>query len=51
MFSTTVASRTSFTFPEVVFGAKFEMMYAENESGTGTILNLDKLNSFVVIPV
>ncbi|HEY0045867.1 MAG TPA: ion channel [Flavobacterium sp.] len=51
MFSTTVASRTSFTFHEVVYGAKFEMMYAENENGTGTILHLDKLNSFVLTPV
>lgn len=46
MFSTTVAARTSYTFGEVVYGAKFEMMYTQNNSDTKTILNLDKLNSF-----
>lgn len=46
MFSTTVAASTSYTFQELVYGAKFELMYAENASNTKTILNLDKLNSF-----
>lgn len=45
-FSTTVAARTSYTFDEIVYGAKFEVMYTENESNTKTILHLDKLNSF-----
>jgi inward rectifier potassium channel len=45
MFSTTVATRTSYTFDEVVYGARFEMMYNENESNTKTILHLDKLNA------
>lgn len=46
MFSTTVAARTSYIFPELIYGAKFDLMYAENESNTKTILNLDKLNSW-----
>lgn len=46
MFSTTVAARTSYTFAEFVYGAKFELMYSENETNTKTILHLDKLNSF-----
>jgi len=46
MFSTTVAASTSYTFQELVYGAKFELMYAENANNTKTILNLDKLNSF-----
>ena len=46
LFSNTVAASTSYTFNEVVYGAKFEMMYAENEDNTKTILYLDKLNSY-----
>ena len=46
MFSTTVAASTSYTFAELVYGAKFELMYSENEANTKTILHLDRLNSF-----
>jgi inward rectifier potassium channel len=46
LFSATVASGTSYTFDEIVYGAKFEMMYSENEANTRTILHLDKINSF-----
>ena len=46
MFSTTVAARTSYMFRELVYGAKFDLMYSENESITKTILHLDKLNSW-----
>ncbi|MEO0058786.1 MAG: hypothetical protein RLZZ312_433 [Bacteroidota bacterium] len=46
MYSTTVGTKTSYTFNEIMYGAKFELMYAENESKTKTILQLDKLDSF-----
>lgn len=46
MFSTTVATRSSYTFEEVVYGAKFIPMYARNQDNSKTILNLDKLNEF-----
>lgn len=46
MFSNTVAIRTSYTFDEVIYGAKFEPMYARSVDNSRTILNLDKLNSF-----
>lgn len=49
MFSTTVATSTSYTFDEVVYGAKFELMYNENAEKTKTILHLDKLNSFYMV--
>lgn len=49
MFSTTLAIRTSYTFEEVIYGAKFIPMYARNEANTKTILNLDKLNEFVYL--
>ncbi|HEY4627857.1 MAG TPA: ion channel [Flavobacterium sp.] len=46
MFSNTVAARTSYTFDEVVYGAKFEPMYTRSTDNSRTILNLDKLNEF-----
>jgi inward rectifier potassium channel len=46
MFSNTVAARTSYTFDEVVYGAKFEPMYTRSTDNSSTILNLDKLNEF-----
>lgn len=45
MFSTTVAAGTSYTFDEIIYGAKFDLMYSENDSNTRTILHLDKLNA------
>ena len=46
LYSNTVAISTSYTFDEVVYGAKFEMMYAENDDQTKTILYLDRINRF-----
>jgi hypothetical protein len=46
MFSNTVAIRTSYTFDEVIYGAKFEPMYTRSLDNSKTILNLDKLNSY-----
>lgn len=46
LFSATVAARTSYTFDEIVYGAKFEVMYAENDDKTKTILYLDKLDRY-----
>jgi inward rectifier potassium channel len=49
MFSNTVAIRTSYTFDEVVYGAKFSLMYSRNDTNTKTVLHLDKLNDFVKV--
>jgi inward rectifier potassium channel len=46
LFSATVTTSTSYTFGEIVYGAKFDLMYSENEDDTKTILYLDMLNSF-----
>ena len=46
MFSNTVAARTSYTFNEIIYGAKFETMYNRSKDGTKTILYLDKLNKY-----
>jgi inward rectifier potassium channel len=49
MYSSTVAKRTSYTFDEVVYGAKFTAMYSKNESNTKTVLHLENLNSFIKV--
>lgn len=49
MFSNTVAIRTSYTFGEVVYGAKFIPMYGRNSDNSKTILHLDKLNDFDLV--
>lgn len=49
MFSNTVAIRTSYTFDEVIYGAKFYPMYSRNDRNTKTILHLDKLNHFETV--
>ena len=46
MFSNTVAARTSYTFNEIVYNAKFETMYNRSKDGSKTILHLDKLNHY-----
>lgn len=46
MFSTTVVKRTSYTFQEVVFGAKFLPMFTKNANDNKTILHIDRINTF-----
>ena len=46
MFSTTVVRRCSYSFEEIVFGAKFLPMFSKSDNYTKTVLHIDKLNSF-----
>jgi len=46
VYSATVQQRTSYTYDEIVFNAKFIPMYRESEDGKTTILELDKLSSY-----
>jgi inward rectifier potassium channel len=46
VFSNTVMQRFSYIAPEVVWGAKFRMMYHADEKKGATILDLDKLNDY-----
>ncbi len=46
MFSNTVVARSSYTFAEIVYGAKFSPMYHSNGESNSTILELQKLNQF-----
>ncbi len=46
MFSNTVVARTSYTFDELIMGAKFNPMYHRSKNENKTLLHLEKLNSF-----
>ncbi len=43
-YSNTVVARTSYTNNEIVYGAKYKIMYHPDESSKQTILELNKLN-------
>ncbi len=45
MYSSQVVKRTSYTFNEIIFGAKFKPMFSRNSDNSKTILQIDKLNS------
>lgn len=49
IFSNMVMQRTSYTYNEIVWGAKFKPMYRETPDGTSTIIELHKLNDFEAI--
>lgn len=46
VFSNTVISRMSYIADEIVWGAKFKIMYHPNKKGNSTILDLNKINDF-----
>ena len=46
IYSTHLLKRTSYIFKEVVYGAKFNIMYNKNEDDSKTVLDLQKLNSY-----
>ena len=51
MYSTTVVRRTSYTFNEVVYGAKFLPMFSKNNTNTKTILHLENLNKIEFVQI
>lgn len=46
VFSNTVVQRFSYVASEIVWGAKFRMMYHADESKNATVLDLNKLNDY-----
>jgi inward rectifier potassium channel len=50
-YSSTVLQRTSYTYNEIVFNAKFAQMYKESGDGDTTIVNLNKLNAYNLLDV
>lgn len=51
VFSNTVVTRWSFIADEIIWGAKFNMMFHPNQDKSKTILDLSKLNSFERVPL
>jgi inward rectifier potassium channel len=49
MYSANVVKRASYTFKEVVFGARFVPMFSSNNDNSKTVLHIDKLNTFELI--
>lgn len=46
IFSNIVMHRSSYTYKEIVRGARFKPMYHESPDGATTVLELDKLNDY-----
>lgn len=51
VYSSTVQQRTSYIFKEILHGVKFAPMYHESEDGNTTIIDLDKINATMEVPV
>ena len=49
VYSSPVLQRTSYTYKEMQFGAKFLPMYRESKDGQTTILELQKLNNIIEV--
>lgn len=47
-FSNTVVSRTSYSYSEFIYGAKFQPMYEPDEKNNTTVLHLDRLNDYLL---
>ncbi len=48
-FSNVVQQRTSYTYKQVIYGAKFLPMFEKAETGEYTILELDKINAHELV--
>jgi inward rectifier potassium channel len=51
VFSNNVTRRTSYVSSEIVWGAKFRMMFHPNDDKSKTILSVNKLNEFDRVPL
>jgi len=49
VYSNIVLQRTSYTFDEIRFNAKFVPMYRESPDKNTTIVELDKLNEYIEV--
>ncbi len=48
-YSNTVQQRTSYTFSDLVYGAKFAPMYSRGAGSAGTVLALDRINAYETV--
>ena len=51
VFSNNVMTRTSYVSSEIVWGAKFNMMYHPSDDKSKTIIEIDRLNDFDMVPM
>jgi len=51
VYSSPVLQRTSYTYREMKFNAKFVPMYRESEDGNTTVLQMQKLNEVITVPL
>ncbi len=51
VYSNQVMQMTSYTMDELVWGARFSLMYHQSKEGATTILELDKLNHYEEVPL
>jgi inward rectifier potassium channel len=51
VFSNNVIGRTSYIASQIVYGAKFNIMYHPNADNSLTILDMDKLNDYDMVPL
>lgn len=51
VFSNNVVSRTSYISSEIVWGAKFNMIYHPSDNKEKTVIDIDKLNDFNMVPI
>ncbi|MBN8838568.1 MAG: Inward rectifier potassium channel Irk [Sphingobacteriia bacterium] len=50
-FSNTVISRYSYSYDDIVYGARFLPMYHPSANGKSTILHLDQLDNYEIVPL
>jgi inward rectifier potassium channel len=51
VFANNVIGRTSYVASQIVYGAKFNLMFQPNEDKTKTVLDLGKLNDYNSVPL
>lgn len=51
VFSNNVMARTSYVSNEIVYGARFRIMYHPSDDKSRTILHVDQINSYDLVPL
>ncbi len=49
IYSNTVIKRTSYTYKEIIYNAKFKSMFHMSKDGSSTVLELNKLNAYDLV--
>lgn len=51
VFSNNVMARTSYVSSEIIWGAKFNIIYHPSEDKMKTVLDVDRINDFTLVPL